>query len=309
MWIAERKGFKAYLQLEKSLSEHSVEAYYRDMEKLTAYLEIIGSTKQPKEIVLKDLHGFVRWVAELGMTPSSQARTISGVRAFFKYCLIENICDDDPCELLDVPKTERHLPDTLSFEEIEKMIAAVDLSKQEGGRNKAILETMYSCGLRVSEVVNLRISGLFFKDGFIKVTGKGDKERLIPIGRDAMKYVTLYLNAIRVHQTIQKGFEDIVFLNNKGKILTRVMIFYIIKDLAKKAEIAKNISPHTFRHSFATHLVEGGADLRAVQEMLGHESITTTEIYTHLDRDFLRTTLQEFHPAYQFPATQTKKVG
>lgn len=299
VWEAYKKGYKAYLRLERSLSENSVEAYLRDIGKLTDYLQASRQLKTPEAITLKDLQAFVKWVGELGMTATSQARLISGIRSFYKYCVIEHICTTDPSLLLEAPRTRRHLPDTLSFEEIESMIAQIDLSSPEGGRNKAIIETMYSCGLRVSEVVNLKISGLYLNVGFIKVTGKGDKERLIPIGSDAIKYIQLYLNTIRCHQNIQPGFEDILFLNRRGKNLTRVMIFYIIKELAQKAGITKVISPHTLRHSFATHLVEGGADLRAVQEMLGHESITTTEIYTHLDRDFLRDTLQRFHPGFK----------
>ncbi len=298
MWEAYKKGYKAYLRLERSLSENSVEAYLRDVSKLTDYLQVSQQLKNPGELTLKDLQTFVKWVGELGMTATSQSRMISGIRSFYKYCLIEQICTVDPSALLDAPKTKRALPDTLSFEEIEKMIAQIDLSSSEGERNKAIIETMYSCGLRVSEVVNLKISGLYLDVGFIRVIGKGDKERLIPIGSDAIKYINIYKNTIRTHQEIKPGFEDYLFLNRRGKNLTRVMIFYIIKGLALKADIKKTISPHTLRHSFATHLVEGGADLRAVQEMLGHESITTTEIYTHLDRDFLRDTLQRFHPGF-----------
>lgn len=299
MWDAYKKGFKAYLQLEKSLSDNSVEAYLRDVEKLTAYLQASGSLKSPSDVDLKDLQHFVTWISKLNMTATSQARIISGIRGFYKYCLQENITAVDPSTLLEAPKLKRILPDVLSFTEIENIIAQIDLSKPDGGRNKAILETMYSCGLRVSELVNLKISCLYLEVGFIRVIGKGDKERLVPIGTDAVKYIKLYKDAIRVHQPVQSGSSDILFLNKHGRHLSRVMIFYIIKELAKKAGIIKNISPHTFRHSFATHLVEGGADLRAVQEMLGHESITTTEIYTHLDRDFLRSTLHEFHPAFK----------
>lgn len=299
MWQAYKKGFKAYLQLERSLSDNSVEAYLRDIDKLTEYLQSTQNTKAPAEVTLKELQQFVKWIGELGMTASSQARIISGIRGFYKYCLLENITTVDPTSLLETPKLKRALPDVLSFEEIEKIIGALDVSTPDGARNKAILETMYSCGLRVSETVNLKISCLYLDVGFVRVIGKGDKERLVPIGRDAVKYIKLYKDTIRIHQRAQKGNEDILFLNRFGKSLSRVMIFYIIKDMALKAGITKNISPHTFRHSFATHLVEGGADLRAVQEMLGHESITTTEIYTHLDRDFLRSTLQQFHPAFQ----------
>ena len=299
MWEPYKKGFKAWLQLEKSLSDNSVEAYLHDIEALTSYLQQAGESKTPASIELKDLEKFVEWIHSLGMTVASQARMISGLRSFYKYCLLEQIVNIDPTLLLEAPKMQRKLPDTLSFEEIEQIIAGIDLSKPEGGRNKAIFETMYSCGLRVSELVNLQLSQLFLDVGFVKVVGKGDKERLVPIGRDAIKYIEIYRNSIRNQMSIEKGEEDILFLNRRGHRLTRVMIFLILKDLVKKAGIEKNISPHTFRHSFATHLVEGGADLRAVQEMLGHESITTTEIYTHLDREFLRNTLHAFHPAFK----------
>ena len=299
MWTAYKKGFKAYLQLEKSLSEHSVEAYLHDIEMLTSFLSTLEQQKAPSDIVLKDLQAFIQWINQLGMTASSQSRIISGIRSFFKYCIIEQICNADPSVLLTVPKAKRKLPDTLHFNEIESIIQQIDLSTPEGTRNKAILETMYSCGLRVSEVVGLKISGLYLDVEFIKVIGKGNKERLIPIGSSAIKCIQIYKDQVRVHQPIQPGFEDYLFLNNRGKSLSRVMIFYIIKALALKAGITKSISPHTFRHSFATHLVEGGADLRAVQEMLGHESITTTEIYTHLDNNYLRDTLQRFHPGFK----------
>jgi integrase/recombinase XerD len=299
MWDPYKKGFKSYLQLEKSLSDNSVQAYIRDIEHLTQFLQEKKKLVNPSEIKLKDLQQFVKWIAELGLVAGSQARIISGIKAFYKYCLLEDISTTNPTTLLEAPKLKRALPDTLSFVEIESMIGQIDLSKPEGGRNKAILETMYSCGLRVSEVVNLRISQLYLDLGFVRVTGKGDKERLIPIGKSAVKYITIYKDKIRVHSDTQKGNEDILFLNNRGSKLSRVMIFYIIRDLALKAGIKKTVSPHTFRHSFATHLVEGGADLRAVQEMLGHESITTTEIYTHLDREFLRKTLEQFHPGFK----------
>jgi integrase/recombinase XerD len=299
MWEPYKKGFKAYLQLERSLSENSIDAYLNDIEKLTTYLLAKGLKKNPSELELNDLQKFVQWVAELGMTASSQARIVSGVRTFYKYCLLEDISTTDPTTLLETPKLKRTLPDVLSFEEIEKIIQQIDLSTPEGTRNKAIIEVMYSCGLRVSEVVNLKLSQLYLDVGFVRVIGKGNKERLVPIGDSAIKFITIYRNTTRVHQPIQQGEEDILFLNRRGKRLTRTMIFLIIKDLVKKAGINKNISPHTFRHSFATHLVEGGADLRAVQEMLGHESITTTEIYTHLDREFLRKTLERFHPGFQ----------
>jgi len=299
MWEPYKKGFKAWLQLEKSLSDNSVEAYLHDIESLTSFLQQSGIQKTPADIDLKDLEQFVQWIHGLGMTVASQARMISGLRSFYKYCLLEQIISIDPTLLLEAPKMQRKLPDTLSFEEIELIIASIDLSKPEGGRNKAIFETMYSCGLRVTELVHLKLSQLFLDVGFIKVVGKGDKERLVPIGRDAIKFINLYRNNIRNQMVIEPGEEDILFLNRRGHRLTRVMIFLILKELVKKAGIEKNISPHTFRHSFATHLVEGGADLRAVQEMLGHESITTTEIYTHLDREFLRNTLHAFHPAFK----------
>jgi integrase/recombinase XerD len=298
LWEPYKKGFKAYLQLERSLAGNSIEAYLSDIEKLTSFLLLKNIKKNPAELELGDLQQFIKWIAELGMTQSSQARIISGLRTFYKYCLLEDITKTDPTALLEAPKLKRTLPDVLSFGEIESIIASIDLSIPEGTRNKAIIETMYSCGLRVSEVVNLKLSQLYLDVGFIRVIGKGDKERLVPIGSSATKYITIYLN-VRKHVAIQRGEEDILFLNRRGKRLTRVMIFLIIKDLVKKAGIKKNISPHTFRHSFATHLVEGGADLRAVQEMLGHESITTTEIYTHLDREFLRKTLQQFHPSFK----------
>lgn len=299
MWDAYKKGYKAWLQLEKSLADNSVEAYLHDIEMLTSFLLQTDELKTPEQVTLKDLEKFVQWVHELGMTPTSQARIISGLRSFYKYCLLEQISKTDPTVLLEAPKLKRALPDVLSFEEIEAIIAAIDLSKDEGGRNKAILETMYSCGLRVSELVNLKISCLYLDVGFIKVTGKGDKERLVPIGTDAIKFINIYRNNIRNHIAVKKGEDDILFLNRRGSRLSRVMIFLFLKELAKKAGINKNISPHTLRHSFATHLVEGGADLRAVQEMLGHSSITTTEIYTHLDREYLRNTLQQFHPAFK----------
>ncbi|HVZ55534.1 MAG TPA: site-specific tyrosine recombinase XerD [Chitinophagaceae bacterium] len=299
MWEAYKKGFTSYLQLEKSLSENSVEAYLRDLDKLTAFLEQEGTAKSPAQVVLSDLQHLMKWVAGLGMTRTSQARLISGIRAFYKYCQLENIASQDPTALLEAPKLKRSLPDVLSFAEIERIIAQIDLSRPEGGRNRAILETMYSCGLRVSEVTGLKISQLFLEAGFLRVTGKGDKERLVPLGKRAARYIRLYKDNIRVHLPVRKGHEDYLFLNNRGSRLSRVMIFLIIRDLAGQAGIAKKVSPHTFRHSFATHLVEGGADLRAVQEMLGHESITTTEIYTHLDREYLRRTLEHHHPAFR----------
>jgi integrase/recombinase XerD len=299
MWEPYKKGYKAWLQLERSLSANSIEAYLRDIDKLTQFLQAAGSLKTPDAVELRDLQQFLQWIAGLELNAASQARILSGIRSFFKYCLIEQIVKVDPTTLLESPKLKRALPDVLSFEEIEAIIGSIDLSKPEGGRNKAILETMYSCGLRVSEVVNLRISCLYLDVGYIRVIGKGDKERLVPIGHAAAKYIRIYQQDLRPRVLLKPGNEDILFLNRRGTKLTRVMIFLMLKDLASQAGITKNISPHTFRHSFATHLVEGGADLRAVQEMLGHESITTTEIYTHLDREYLRETLHRYHPAFR----------
>lgn len=299
MWEAYKKGFLVHLQLEKSLSMNTIQAYGLDLEKLIQFIEIRGQKKGPDQLTLQDLQEYIKWIAELGMSERSQARIISGIKSFYKYCLQEEITKKDPTELLTSPKLKRTLPDTLTFEEIESIILQIDLSKPEGMRNKAMLETLYSCGMRVSEIINLKKSNLYLDVGFVRVIGKGDKERLIPIGAAAIKYLQIYLQEVRVHAEIAKGAEDVVFLNRRGNKLSRVMVFYIIKELAQKANIQKNISPHTFRHSFATHLVEGGADLRAVQEMLGHESITTTEIYTHLDRNFLRETLKKFHPGFK----------
>ena len=299
MWESSIKGFAAYLQLERSLSANSVEAYLRDIRKLTSYLQMQSIHLSPEGLSLEILQKFIHYIAELGLEPTSQARLISGIKSFYKYMLAEGLTSVDPTILLEAPKIKRKLPDVLSFEEIERMIAAIDLSRPEGHRNKAMLEVLYSCGLRVSELVGLRKSWLFLDTGFIRVIGKGDKERLIPIGREAIHYLSIYEAEHRRLGVIQPGYEDFVFLNRRGKPLTRVMVFLIIKELARLAGIPKNISPHTLRHSFATHLVEGGADLRAVQDMLGHESITTTEIYTHLDKQFLKKTLERFHPAFK----------
>lgn len=302
MWDSYKKGFKAWLQLEKSLADHSVQAYLRDMDLFTRYLQISTKEKTPANISASDLRVFLKWIHELGFSASSQARILSGIKSFYRYCIVEQISATDPTLLIEAPKRKRHLPDTLSFEEIEKIIAQLDLSKTEGTRNKAMLETLYSCGLRVSELVQLQLSKLYLDLGFIRVRGKGDKERLVPIGDSAIQYIQLYRQTTRNQILPQKGKEDFVFLSKQGAPLSRIMVFYIIRDLAKKAGINKTVSPHTFRHSFATHLIEGGADLRAVQEMLGHASITTTEIYTHLDREFLRKTLQQFHPGFTNPS-------
>jgi integrase/recombinase XerD len=295
-WEPYKKGYKAFLQLEKSLSDNSVDAYLHDVDKLTQYLEVAGISLSPEKITLQYLQHFLQWITELGMTSSTQSRVISGLKGFYKYLLIENLIQEDPTEMLESPKIVRRLPSTLNIIEINDLISSIDLSTPEGERNRAMLETLYGCGLRVSELINLRISNLYFTGGFIKVTGKGDKERLVPIGHVAMKQINLYLSTVRIHVPVKKGHEDIVFLNRRGQKLSRVMVFTIIKNLAEKTGLHKQISPHTFRHSFATHLVEGGADLRAVQEMLGHESITTTEIYTHLDKEYLRSTIIQYHP-------------
>ena len=276
-----------------------MDAYVHDVEKLVQYLNIQQKDLALSEIDLTLLQAFLAWIHELGMTATSQARIISGLKAFFKFLVLEDLLKNNPTDLLESPKTKRKLPDTLSIEEIEFLFSSIDVSTPEGTRNKAILETMYSCGLRVTELTELRLSNLFTDVGFVRVIGKGNKERLIPIGSSALNYIEIYRETIRTHLTPKKNCEDILFLNRRGGKLSRVMIFYIIKALTEKAGIHKNIHPHTLRHSFATHLVEGGADLRAVQEMLGHESISTTEIYTHLDREFLRDTLHRFHPRYK----------
>jgi len=298
-WQSYIKGFKSYLQLEKSLSQNSVEAYLRDVGKLVNYLEAEKLSLNVDEIKIEHLEGFVKTINELGFDAHSQARIISGIRAFYKYLMVEDVLSVNPAELLSAPKLARKLPDTLSVEEINALLASIDLSTPEGTRNRAMLETLYSSGLRVSELVNLKISSMFLDVEFIKVIGKGDKERLVPIGSQAIKQIRLYQDNVRVHIPIQKGEEDMLFLNRRGKRLTRMYVFTVIKACAEKIGLQKVISPHTFRHSFATHLIEGGADLRAVQEMLGHASITTTEIYTHLDRDYLRSTIMQFHPRYK----------
>lgn len=295
-WSSFIKGFTAFLKLERSLSDNSIEAYRRDVIKLTQYLESQQLDLQPADIKLAHLQDFLKWINQVGMSARSQARMISGIKTFFKYLLLENIIKANPAELLESPRTGRTLPDTLNIEEIGRLFEAIDLSTPEGERNRAMLEFLYGCGLRVSEMTNLKISDIRFNDGFISVIGKGNKQRLVPAGDGALKQLQVYLHQVRSHIIIQKGHEDFIFLNGRGKKLSRVMVFYIIKSLAEKAGIRKTISPHTFRHSFATHLIEGGADLRAVQEMLGHASITTTEIYTHLDRDYLRSNILQFHP-------------
>ena len=299
MWDPYKKGFKAYLQLERSLSENSVEAYLHDVEMLTQYLQVKNDLKTPQDVELKDLQHFLKWITELGMSAGSQARIISGLRQFYKYCLLEQISTTDPTALLEAPKLKRSLPDTLSYEEIESMINKIDLSKPEGGRNKAILETMYSCGLRVSELVNLRFEDLHFDKGFIRVIGKGNKERLVPVSPSVEQEITSYRNNSRSKLNILSKHEKIVFLNRRGAQLTRVMIFTMIKQTAIAAGIHKPVSPHTFRHSFATHLLDGGADIRVVQELLGHASVTTTQIYTLVTIDRLREAYASAHPRAQ----------
>lgn len=282
--------------MERSLAKNSIEAYTADVDKLFQYLQNEDSGKSFLKVDLNDLRDFLAYINKIGVGARTQARIISGIKTFFKYLLLEDLITSDPSELLEAPRLGRKLPITLSISEIDKIEEVIDLSKPEGTRNKAIIETLYSCGLRVSELCDLKLSNLFFNEQYIRVIGKGDKERLVPIGSSAIKYIQIYTNEIRNHLQIQKGNEDIIFLNRRGRRLTRVMIFTIVKNLVEKAGIDKVVSPHSFRHSFATHLVEGGADLRAVQEMLGHESITTTEIYTHLDREYLRDTILTYHP-------------
>ncbi len=298
-WEMHIRHFSHYLKIERSLSANSIEAYVHDVELLRQFMEMKHAAVSPVKVIPRHLHGFLEYINELGMSAHSQARILSGLKGFYKYLVFEELVENDPTVLIEGPKLGRKLPDTLSYHEIEKLLEAINLSKPEGGRNRAMLEVLYSSGLRVSELVDLKLNNVYSDIGFLRVTGKGKKERLVPVGRDALKYLQIYINEIRGKQPlrpVQKGFESFVFLNRNGRKLTRVMVFTIIKNLALETGLNKTISPHTFRHSFATHLIEGGADLRAVQEMLGHESITTTEIYTHLDRDYLRQVIQEFHP-------------
>lgn len=299
-WNSCIKGFKSYLQLEKSLSRNSVEAYIHDITLLREYAQQDATPRNPLQIDADFLEAYIKHLnQDKNYADRSQARALSGVKAFYKYLLLEDIIDHNPTELLSGPKLARKLPDVLSLQDIQNLIDAIDLSTPEGMRNKAIIETLYSCGLRVTELCQLKISQIYFDIDFIKVIGKGDKERLVPIGSHALKYIKIYKDQVRCHVPVQKNYEDYLFLNRRGKPLSRVMVFLIIKELAMKIQLHKKISPHTFRHSFATHLIEGGADLRSVQEMLGHESITTTEIYTHLDREYLRDTIKMFHPRYK----------
>lgn len=296
-WPAALSSFRAYLLLERSFSPNTLEAYLSDVQKFVRYLEIQQSDIAPLAVQQADLEGFILWVNDLGLEASSQSRLISGLRAFYKFLLVEDMLDDDPTALLETPRLPRKMPEVLSVDEVERLLTAVDLSEPQGHRNRAIIEVLYACGLRVSELTNLRISNLFLDQGFIKVLGKNDKERLVPIGREAIEQLRIYLKDYRNKQeNVTPGHENFVFLNRRGQQLTRVMVFYIVKELAALAGITKTISPHTFRHSFATHLVEGGADLKAVQDMLGHESITTTELYTHLDTEYLKETILMYHP-------------
>lgn len=294
-WISAQHKFKHFLRLERSLSENSIAAYLTDVDKLRQYCELYVH-QNPVELQTSHIRSFLEWINALGLAAHTQARILSGVKAFYQFLLLDEAIVNNPAHLIEAPRLGRKLPDTLNIMEIDQLMAALDLSTPEGARNKAMLEILYGCGLRVTELTQLKLSNIFLEIGFVKVVGKGNKERLVPIGREAIKYLNIYLSEIRVHANIKKGNEDHVFLNRFGSSLSRIMVFHIIKDLAIKAGITKSISPHTFRHSFATHLIEGGADLRAVQEMLGHENITTTEIYTHLDRDYLHSVIKSFHP-------------
>ena len=295
-WHTFTKQFNSFLKLERSLADNSVNAYLADISKLHQFLELKERNLTPTQVTQTDLVDFIEFLNELQMSPYSQARIISGIKAFYKFLIYEEVIVKDPSELIEAPKLGRKLPDTLNVHEIEQLFEAIDHSKPEGGRNRAMLETLYSSGLRVSELTDLKISNVYEDLGFLRIIGKGNKERLVPIGKTALKYIRIYRDQIRVHLAIKPGQEDYLFLNRRGAKLSRVMVFTVIKRLAEAAGIDKNISPHTFRHSFATHLIDGGADLRAVQEMLGHESITTTEIYTHLDRDYLKEVIKTYHP-------------
>ncbi|MFV0531536.1 MAG: site-specific tyrosine recombinase XerD [Flavobacteriales bacterium] len=291
-WKIKLHDYKNYLKLEKGLSENTLESYGRDLEKLAHFYE----NTPPEQITSEQIQYYVYELAKLGLGARSQARMISSLKSFYKYLLLENELETDPTQLLETPKIGRKLPDTLSTKDIDQLIEAVDLGSAEGERNRAMLETLYGCGLRVSELVNLKLSDLFFEEGFIRILGKGDKQRLVPINAYTIKVIHIYKNEVRIHQTPKTGEEDILFLNRRGNRLTRVMIFTIIKRLTEKIQLEKKISPHTFRHSFATHLLQNGADLRAIQQMLGHESITTTEIYTHVDEKHLKKTINKHHP-------------
>tara|TARA_Y100000992_G_scaffold143294_1_gene95115 strand:- start:1080 stop:1997 length:918 start_codon:yes stop_codon:yes gene_type:complete len=295
-WKSLIKGYENYLKIEKSLSSNTVDAYIRDINKMDGFFNSEDSKKKINSINHEDFQNYLAHLNELKINARSQSRVISSMRSFFKYLMIEKIIDNNPSELLENPKTGKKLPEFLTIDEIDLMVSQIDRSKSDGERNIAILEVLYGCGLRVTELIELKISEIYWKEGFIRIIGKGNKERLVPLGKIASKHLKIYLNEIRVHQKIDNQFVDHVFINKNGKKLSRVMIFKIIKKLTEKAGIQKNVSPHTLRHSFATHLVEGGADLRAVQEMLGHQSITTTEIYTHLDKNYLKQNILDYHP-------------
>ncbi|HAA17070.1 MAG TPA: site-specific tyrosine recombinase XerD [Cytophagales bacterium] len=295
-WDIYIKQFSNYLRLERSLSGNSVEAYVRDVVRFKEFLLLKELEVNPMQVSSVHLQDFLEYIHELGLSAYTQARMLSGMKAFYKYMVFEGVLDEDPTVLLEGPKLGRKLPDVLTVDEVDVLLSAIDLSTPEGMRNRAMLETLYSSGLRVTELVELRVSHVYFDIGFLRVIGKGNKERLVPVGREALKYIKMYKEEVRVHVPVQPGFENTLFLNRRGKQLTRVMVFTVIKNLVAATQLEKKVSPHTFRHSFATHLIEGGADLRVVQEMLGHESITTTEIYTHLDRDYLKQVVQEFHP-------------
>ncbi len=296
MWKFYLNDYYSYLKLERSLSENSISAYLNDIKKLRDFIKLKKIDLEPNDIDIVIINDFLEYLNELGISSFSQARIVSGLKSFFKFLILEEKISKDPMDLIESPKLKRKLPEVLSLNDINILLSSIDLSTMEGVRNRAIIETLYSSGLRVSELVNLSIQNLFLDIGFIKVIGKGSKERLVPIGRHAIKYINMYKNEYRLNKKINKGNEGFLFLNRYGRKLTREMIFLIIKKVSNKCLLNKNVSPHTFRHSFATHLIEGGADLRAVQEMLGHESITTTEIYTHLDREYLKQVIKEFHP-------------
>lgn len=306
-WTASIQGFKAYLMLERSMSSNTMEAYVRDVEKLKQFIDLKNYKLSPTAVLETHLKEFILWLNDVGLEARSQARLISGLKGFYKYLLLEDMMDYDPTTLLETPRLSRKIPQVLSYDEIQKMMASIDLSHAQGHRNRAILETLYACGLRVTELINLKLSNLYLDIGFLKVIGKNNKERLVPIGETAIRYIRIYLDEVRkLQKNIHEDHKNFLFLNRRGKQLTRVMVFYVVKDAAKAANITKTVSPHTFRHSFATHLIEGGADLKAIQDMLGHESITTTEIYTHLDTAYLKETLLSFHPRNK-KTTNTKK--
>ena len=289
------RSYKSYLRLERSMSAHTISAYMGDLTKLEQYFDFVDQKKDLKLTTTDDIKQFISWINDLGMLASSQSRVLSGLKSLFGFLVLERIIEEDPTALVEMPRITKKIPSTLRIEEINAMVAAIDSSKPEGMRNKALLEVLYGCGLRVSELINLQISNIFATEEYIKVIGKGNKERIIPIGTTALKFIRIYLEEVRVHISVKKGYEDIVFLNRLGTSISRITVFNIVKELAEKAGIEKVVSPHTFRHSFATHLIEGGADLRAVQEMLGHTSIITTEIYTHINRDYLKGIITEFH--------------